>query len=85
MQLLLDEITNYRINNDAVHKSDAFIETSTGNRRRKMTTKGWETCVLWKDVSTNWIAIKYLKQSYPIELAYFAQLHGIHEEAAFAW
>ena len=50
-----------------------------------MTTKGWEICGLCKDGSTNWIALKDLKQSYPIELAYFAQLHGIHEEAAFAW
>ena len=47
-QLLLDEIIYYRRNNDAVHKNNAFIETSTGNRRRKMTTKGWEICVLWK-------------------------------------
>ena len=40
-QLLLDNIINYRINNYAVHKSDAFIEISTGNMRRKMTEKGW--------------------------------------------
>ena len=32
-QILLDEIIDNRINNDAVHKSDEFIETSTGNRR----------------------------------------------------
>ena len=50
-----------------------------------MNTKGWEICVLWKDGSTDWIALKDLKQSYPIELANFAQLHGIHEEVAFAW
>ena len=40
-QILLDKIIDYRRNNDAVHKIDAFIKTSTGNRRRKMTTKGW--------------------------------------------
>ena len=38
-----------------------------------------------KDGSTDWISLKDLKQSYPIELADFFQLHGIHEEAAFAW
>ena len=84
-QLLLDENVDIRRNNDAVYNSDAFIETSNGNRRRKMTTKGWEICVLWKYGSTNWIALKDLKQSYPIQLADFAQLHGIHEEAAFEW
>ena len=40
-QLLLDDIIKYRRNNDAVHKIDAFIKTSTGNRQRKLTTKGW--------------------------------------------
>ena len=84
-KLLLDEIINYRRNNDTFHKSDTFIKTSTGNRRRKITTKGWEICVLWEDVSTNWIALKDIKQSYPIELDDFSQLHGTHEEAAFAW
>ena len=83
--LLLDKIIEYRINNDAVHKSDAFIKTSTGDRRRNMTTKGWEICVLGKYGSTDWIPLKDLKKSYPIELAEFAQLHGIHEEAAFEW
>ena len=49
-----------------------------------MTTKGWKICVLWKDGSTDWIALKDLKIYYPIGLADFAQLHGIHEEAAFS-
>ena len=31
-QILFDNIINYRRNNDAVHKSDVFIETSNVNR-----------------------------------------------------
>ena len=50
-----------------------------------MTTKGWEICVLWKYGSTDWIALKDHKQSYPIELADFSQRNGIHEEAVFSW
>ena len=50
-----------------------------------MTTKGWEICAHFKDGSTDFISLKYLKQSYPIELADFSQLYGIREEAAFAW
>ena len=84
-QHLLDEIIDYRRNNYAVHKSDAFIENRTGSRRQKKTTKGWEICVLWKDDSTDWIALEDLKQSYTIQLADFVQIHGIHEEADFAW
>ena len=43
-QLLLDEIINYRRNNDAVHKSDAFVDTSTGNMRQNMITKANFAC-----------------------------------------
>ena len=50
-----------------------------------MTTKGWEIFFLWKYGSTDWIALKDIKKYYPIELSDFYQLHGIHEEAAFAW
>ena len=41
MKLLLDKIIEYRRNNDVVHKNDAFIKTSTGNRQLNMTTIGW--------------------------------------------
>ena len=50
-----------------------------------MTTRGWEIYILWKYGSTDWIAIKDLKQSYPIELVDFDQLHGINEEVSFEW
>ena len=50
-----------------------------------MTTKSWEICVCWKDGSTDWIAMKDIKKSYPIDLANFAQMYGINEEPAFAW
>ena len=50
-----------------------------------MTAKVWEICVLWKDGSTYCIAIKDIKQLHTIQLADFSQLHGINEEAEFAW
>ena len=84
-KLLLDDIINDQRNGDVVHKDDTFVEICTGIRQRKMTTKGWEICVFWKDGSTDWIALKDIKQSYPIKLANLAQLHGINEEPAFAW
>ena len=84
-QMMLDEIIDYRKLPSAMHNDDAFTTTSNGMRRRKMTTRGWEICVQWKDGSTDWIAPKDLKEAYPVELADFAKLHGIHEEPAFAW
>ena len=50
-----------------------------------MTTKVWDICVNWKYGSTDWIALKDIKKSYPIKLANFVQLHGIHEEPDLTW
>ena len=46
---MLDEIIDYRKLPSAMHNNDAFTTTSNGMRRRKMTTRGWEICVQWKD------------------------------------
>ena len=63
--LLLDQIVDYRRSGQAVHKDDAFITTSTGTKRRRETTKGWEILIQWKDGSTTWSKMKDVKDSYP--------------------
>ena len=68
-QLMLDEIIDHRKLPDAIEKSDAFYTTHTGIRRRKYTTRGWEICVQWNDGSSQWIAMKDIKNSYPIKLS----------------
>ncbi len=47
--------------------------------------KGWELCVLWKDKSTSWVALKDVKEGNPIQVAEFAIANGIANEPAFAW
>ena len=54
-------------------------------KRKKRTTRGWEICVQWKDGSTNWIALKDLKDSYPVDLSNYAVTNKIQDEPAFAW
>ena len=39
----------------------------------------------WKDGSTNWVALKDLKESYPIQVAEYAIASRISMEPAFAW
>jgi hypothetical protein len=49
-------------------------------------TKGWETLVQWKDGSTTWVALKDMKESYPLQLiAEYPVLNRIAEEPSFAW
>ena len=41
--------------------------------------------VEWRDGSYDWVALKDLKESYPVELAKYAQERKIDDEPAFAW
>ena len=59
--------------------------TKTGTKRRRETTKGWELLIEWKDGSTNWVSLKDIKESYPVEVAQFALATRISMEPAFAW
>ena len=84
-QVLMDEIIGHRSNEHAVKQQDAFITTNTGTKRRKEATKGWELLVRWKDGGTDWIALKDIKESYPVQVAEYAVSSRISEEPAFAW
>ena len=54
-------------------------------KRCKKTTRGWQICVEWKDGSTDWVELKDLKQSYPVELARYARDNKLENEPTFAW
>ena len=84
-QVLMDDIIGHRSNEHAVKQQDAFIVTKTGTKRRKETTKGWELLIRWKDGGTDWVALKDIKESYPVQVAEYAVLVRISEEPAFAW
>ena len=81
----MKEIIDHRTNGQEVKHQDAFITTKTGTKRGRETTKGWEILIEWKDGCTNWVALKDVKESYPVQLAEFAISNHIAEEPAFAW
>lgn len=84
-QMLLSEIVDHRVLPDAVPKEKGEFKTPHGTVRKKMTTRGWELCVKWKDGSTDWVQLKDLKDLYPIKLAEYAICNRIDQELAFAW
>ena len=84
-QVLLDKIINYRTTGKEVKQQDAFITTRTSTKRQCETTIGWELLVQWKDGSTNWITLKDLKESYPVQVAEYSVGARISMELAFAW
>ena len=83
--MMLEEIIDHRANKDAIPKSQGTYVNPYGVRRQKQMTRGWEVLIQWKDGSTDWIALKDCKESYPVELALYATNRGIQDEPAFAW
>ena len=69
--LLLDKILDFRKLDSAVEKKDGYIDGHNGNRHKKITTKGYELLTSWKDGSTDWIPLKDMKASNPLETAKF--------------
>lgn len=82
---LLEAIIDYSKDNTAVDKSDKFVTTRSGRRRLRKTTAGWKLLVVWKDGSEQWVPLKLLKESNPVDVAEFAQARGINDEPAFSW
>ena len=82
---LLDSILDYRSDDGAVTRENMYVVTKRGQRRMRKTTCGWKLLVLWKDGTEQWVPLKDLKESHPVEVAEFAKARNIDREPAFVW
>jgi hypothetical protein len=83
--ILLEDITDYRKDKTAITKDDAFITMRNGVKHRQQTSQGWQLLCQWKDGSTNWIALKDMRNLYPMQVVDYAIANNIADEPAFAW
>eukprot|EP00980_Cylindrotheca_fusiformis_P014246 scaffold3766_cov80-Cylindrotheca_fusiformis.AAC.1 len=84
-QAIVKEIIDHKSDGNAIPKSQGFFKTSSGNMRPKRTTSGWKLCVEWVDGTSDWLPLKDLKESNPVEVAEYAVANKIEEEPAFKW
>jgi hypothetical protein len=82
---VMDGIIGHRKNGHAVEGDDAFIITRRGQRKLRQTTKGSDFEVQWRDGTSQWIPLKELKESNPVDVAEYAVARGIADEPAFRW
>ena len=82
---ILSKICGHIHDNTAISKSEGFHTSHIGNRSPKTMTRGWKLHVMWKDGTTEWVSLKALKESNPVELAEYAKAHHIDDEPAFYW
>jgi hypothetical protein len=81
----MDCIADHRTDGRAVKADDGFVTSKNGRRTRRFTTKGWFLQVMWKDGTENWLPLKELKESHPVEVAEYAEANKLLSEPAFAW
>jgi len=82
---MLDKISDHRKDKTAYTKDDGYVISHNGNKTSRQTTQGWQPSVQWKGGTSDWIALKDLKASNPIELAESAVGNKLVEEPAFRW
>ncbi|KAI2489322.1 Reverse transcriptase (RNA-dependent DNA polymerase) [Fragilaria crotonensis] len=62
-QAVLQEITDHRRDKTAIHITNGYTITKRGRRIPKTTTKGWQLLCQWRDGTSDWVALKHLKDS----------------------
>ena len=84
-QAILDEIIDHKRDGRAWRADNGYMTTKRGKQVPKNTTKGCKILCQWKDGLSDWVDLKYVKDSNPIELAEYAVANRIQEEPAFKW
>jgi len=82
---ILKGIVSHRCDKTAIHKDDGFITTDRGKKRRIITVAGWEFLVQWNDGTMQWVPLKELKDSNPLEVMDYVYANDIQDHPAFAW
>jgi hypothetical protein len=83
--MVMNEISDHKKDGRAIQISNGFTISKNGNKVPKQTTIGWKLLVEWKDGSSDWVDLKDLKASNPVEVAEYAVANKIVEEPAFKW
>ena len=82
---LLEEIIDHCKNHTAVPISEGMIQSASSDEKPKVTMRGWELLVKFKDQLLDWIPLKDLKESNPIKLGEYAVTNHIVKEPALKW
>lgn len=78
-------IVDHKCDGTAVKMEDKFIKSKNGQMKLRQTTIGWNFHIKWKDGTSDWVPLKILKESNPVDIAEYAVARGLEDEPAFAW
>ena len=82
---LLYEIVDHKSSGEATKMPDKYFPTKTGTKRMCQMTHGWKFLVQWANGLCQWIGLKILKESNPVQVAEYVTARNIADKPAFAW
>ena len=65
--------------------TNKYFQTKTGTQRMRQTTVGWSFLVQLSDGTCQWIDLKILKESNPVQVGEYVISRGIQDKPAFSW
>ena len=77
---LLQSIIDYRAMEDTIPKENGWVQSASGDKKRIITTRGWNLLVKFKDGTTVWRPLSELKEANPIELAEYTRSRDLESE-----
>eukprot|EP00957_Ditylum_brightwellii_P007641 577508-Ditylum_brightwellii.AAC.1 len=81
----LSEITDHRKDASAIPMANGMIRSANGQMKSKITTRGWELLVQFKDERLEWVKLKDFKAANPVELAEYNDVNHLADKPAFKW
>ena len=81
----IEAILDHKRDGTAVRMADKFFKTNPGKLTQRHTTVGWSFLIKWKNGPKEWVHLKVLKDSNPVDVADYFTARGIEQEPAFAW
>jgi hypothetical protein len=85
LSALLHTIVDHKSSVEAVKMTDKYYHTKNGTQRMQETTIGWLFLVQWSYGICQWIDLKVLKESNPLQVREYVISRGIQDEPAFAF
>jgi hypothetical protein len=82
---LLYEKIDHKSSGEATKMADKYLLTKTGTERMRQTTQGWKFLEQWACGTCQWIDLKILKESNPVQVVEYVTAKNIADKPAFAW
>ena len=81
----MEAILDHKRDGIAVRMADKFFKTKQGKPTQRHTTVGWSFLIKWKNGPKEWVHLRVLKESKPVNVEEYVTARGIEKEPAFAW